>query len=156
MTVLIQGSQLRALLLGVRVQGASKDTANGETTLFTITGGRVLVTSIVIEVTTAFGATTSNTKLVFDPTATGADTDLCATADLASDAIGSLYSITGDYSDALQVGLLTLESPAMIQKPILLSEGEIHWNASADPGVGAYFATLTYIPLDDGAAVAAA
>ena len=158
MTVLIQGSQLRALLLGVRVYKDPVDTANGTTDLFTITGGRVAVTSILGRVTTAFGATPANAKLVYDPTAAGNSFDLCTAVAVASDAIGQTYTIAGDVETvgALLVAGEVGQANAVFAKPLVLAAGTIELNLSADPGVGASDWTLTYIPLDDGSSVAAA
>lgn len=158
MSVLIQGSQLRALLQGVRVERAT-DTLPQSTdeALFTITGGRVWITSIVGEVTTVIGTgTTPDAKLKFNPTATGSDIDLCATASLADDAVGTLYSITGDFSDALKTAhILALETDSVLERPILLSEGDIELDLD-ESVTGSVAWTLTYIPYDDGAAIAAA
>ena len=157
MSVLIQGSQLRALLLGVRVYKAPVDTANGTTDLFTITGGRVVVTSLIGRVTTAFGATPSNGKLVYDPTAAGTSFDLCTAVSVASVAIGQTLTCAGNVET---VGALLVAGAVgqvnVFEKPLALAAGTIELNLSADPGVGASDWTLTYIPLDDGASVAAA
>jgi hypothetical protein len=156
--VLIQGSQLRTLLLGVLVYKPPVDTANGTTDLFAITSGRVVVTSLLGRVTTAFGSTTSNAKLVYDPTAAGSSFDLCTVVDVASDAIGQTYTIAGDVGTpgALLVAGAVGQANAVFAKPLVLAAGMIELNLSADPGVGASDWTLTYIPLDDGASVAAA
>jgi hypothetical protein len=158
MTVLIQGSQLRALLLGVRVSKGPVDTANGTTDLFTITGGRVVITSLLGKVTTAFGATPANAKIVYDPTAAGTSFDLCTAVAVASDAIGQTYTLAGDVETpgALLVAGEVGQANAVLTKPLALDNGTIELNLSADPGVGASLWTVTYIPLDDGAAVAAA
>lgn len=155
MSVLIQGSQLRALLLGVRVERAT-DTLPQSTdeAIFTVTGGRVLVTSLYGEVTTVIGAgTTPELKVKFNPTATGADTDLSAATNIASDAVGTIYQATGDYSTVLSQGLLTCEGALVT--PFLVSEGDIEIDMD-ESVTGAIQWTLTYIPYDDGASVAAA
>lgn len=157
MTVLIQGSQLRALLLGVRVERPAEALPQtADKALFNITGGRVLITSIVGEVTTAIQNQLNNTKLKFNPTAVGADVDLCAVLDIANDAVGTLYTITGTFATAMQgATVLAVGSNAMLQKPLLLSEGAIELDCAAS-NTGAVGWTVTYIPLDDGASVAVA
>lgn len=154
MTVMIQGSQLRSLLLGVRVDRATATLPQtGASTLFNITGGRVVITSLVGEVTVAIQNQLNNTKIVFDPTAAGADQDLCTVLDIANDAVGELYTISGAVGDALRSDLLI--GNGVLSSPLVLSEGGIELNCAAS-NTGSVAWTLTYIPLDDGAAVAAA
>jgi hypothetical protein len=152
-SVHIQGSQLRALLAGVRVDRATA--ALPQTTqsaLFTVTGGRVLVTSIVGEVTTAIQNQANNTKIVANPTA-GTDVDLCAVLNVAADEVGCLYGITGLFSDAL-VGA-NAGATVVPRNPVVVPVGTIDLSCAAS-NTGSVKWSLTYIPLDDGAAVAAA
>ncbi len=146
-----------ALGLGFRVEKAEGATvANGETTLFTIGTGRVLITQIVGEVTTVIQTQATAVKLVYDPTAAGSDVDLCATLDLTADPTGELYSITGDLSVALISLRNVIESDAMMEKRgIILGPGDIHQNSGAAATGGIKWA-LWYIPIDDGANVVAA
>ncbi|HYE77546.1 MAG TPA: hypothetical protein VEI97_06145 [bacterium] len=141
-------------LLGKRVTKATADTiTNGSVALFTVSGGRVLLTSIYGEVTTVIGAGATNSKLVFNPT-TGTTVDMCANLDIDADEAGSLYSITGTPSDAM----LRSESGAvrnMSSNGIILDVGDIEHTCSADR-TGSIQWTLWYIPLDDSASVAAA
>lgn len=153
MTAMIQGDQLRALLLGIRVNRATA--ALPQTTaaaIFTITGGRVLLTSIVGEVTTAIQNQANNTKLTANPT-TGTSVDMCAVLSTANDEVGCLYSITGTPADAM-IGTNAGLVPAMA-KGLILPIGTIDLDCAAS-NTGSVKWTLTYIPLDDGAAVAAA
>lgn len=146
----------RQLILGEIVNRAT-DTLP-ETTdeaLFTITGGRVMITSIIGEVTTVIETQANATKLKFNPDATGADTDLCVALDITADAVGTLYSITGDFSDGLTEGLLCLEADAVLEHPIILSEGAIELDCAAT-NTGSIAWTLTYIPIDNGASIVAA
>jgi len=129
--------------------------ATADDALFTITGGRILLIDIVGEVTTVIQTQANDTKLKFNPTATGADTDICAALDITGDAVGTLYSITGDFSDAMTAGLLALEAVACPSRPIVLSEGDIELDCAAtNPGSVAW--TVTYRPLDTGAELVAA
>lgn len=150
------GETYEALHEGFRVEKAEGATvATGETSLFTITGGRVLLKQIVGEVTTVIQTQTTNLKLVYDPAnppSAGADTDLCAVLDLSADAVGTLYGITGTVADALIEGIGMVLAQAT---PHILSEGAIHQNSSAASSGGIKW-TLWYVPLDDGARVAAA
>lgn len=156
MSVLNQGQAFTRVMLGTRVDRAT-DTLpqSGDEALFAITGGRVLLTLIVGEVTTVMGATANNTKLKFNPSATGSDVDLCAVLATEDDAVGTLYSITGDFSDALKDGVLALETDALPERPIVLSEGAIELDCAAN-NTGSVAWSLWYVPLDDGASIAAA
>jgi len=156
MGVYNEASAYQLAVLGKRVARAT-DTlpATTDEALFTITGGRVAITSIIGEVTTAIQNQANNTKLKFNPSATGADTDLCAVLDIDNDAVGTLYSITGDFSDAMKDGLLCLETDAVLERPIILSEGAIEIDCAAT-NTGSVSWTLMYVPIDEGAAIAAA
>lgn len=155
MSVLNPNGALFKGLYGARVsKAATAITAISTKPLFTVAGGRVVITSLIGEVTTAIQAQANAAKIVFNPDATGADTDLTATEDINADAVGTLYGVSGDFSDALLVGLLALEAPAF-GGPFILSEGSIGLNTAAS-STGAVAWTLTYVPLDDGAAVTAA
>lgn len=156
MSTLIAGDQLRSLLCGVKVQRATAalpQTAAGA--LFTITGGKVLITSLVGEVTTVIQTQADNTKLTFDPTDAGATQDLCAVLDITADAVGTLYSITGTPATAMQDALNFLPSNKVPAQPIVLKPGSILLDCAAS-NTGSVKWDLTYIPLDNGASVAAA
>lgn len=158
MSVLIQGDQIRSLLLGVRVSKATGTVANGTTTLFNITGGRVVITSLVGRVTTLIGSTTSNCKLVYNPTAAGTSFDLCTAVDIATDAVEQTYYIAGSVASggALLVGGAVGQANGVFSSPYILQAGALEQNLSADPVGGAITWTVTYYPYDDGASVAAA
>lgn len=156
MSTLIQGNELRTLHVGQKVERAT-DTLPQTTdeALFTITGGRVLLTGLVGEVTTVIQTQANNTKIKFNPTATGADTDLCAVLNISADAVGTLYSLTGTFTDAMTDSLLCLGSNEVLARPLVLSEGDIELDCAAS-NTGSVSWTLTYIPLDDGASVVVA
>ncbi|MFJ2000263.1 hypothetical protein [Streptomyces chartreusis] len=156
MSVLIQGDQLRSLLVGVKVQRATAALPQTSTsTLFTITGGKVLVTSLVGEVTTVIQTQADNTKLTFDPTDAGATQDLCAVLDITADAVGTCYSLTGTPATAMQDALNFLPSNKVLAQPLVLKPGSILLDCAAS-NTGSVKWDLCYIPLDNGASVAAA
>ncbi len=86
--------------------------------------GPVIITDIVgIVTTTAIQAQATNTKISFDPDDGGSDVDLCANLDATGDVTGTIYRITGDFSDALVSGLDALESSGHdVKKGIPLSQ----------------------------------
>ena len=156
MTTLIQGDQLRSLLCGVKVQRATAALPQTSTsTLFTVSGGKVLITSLIGEVTTVIQTQADNTKLTFDPTDAGATQDLCAVLDITADAVGTMYSITGTPATAMQDALNFLPSSKVPAQPIVLKPGSILLDCAAS-NTGSVKWDLTYIPLDNGASVAAA
>lgn len=156
MSVLIQGDQLRSLLVGVRVARATAALPQTTTsTLFTISTGEVLLTSIFGEVTTVIQTQANNTKLTFDPTATGASQDMCAVLDITADAVGTIYSITGTPATAMQDALNWVPSSKMLAQPILLKPGSILLDCAAS-NTGSVKWAATYIPLEAGASMAAA
>ncbi|MFD6035729.1 hypothetical protein ACFWHF_14480 [Streptomyces griseoincarnatus] len=151
MSVIIQGSQLRTVLLGTRVEKATGTLAAETKTLFNITGGKVLITSIVGEVTTSVTVANSY-KLQANPT-TGATGDLVAATDIGTTdtPAGTLLGFDGIEASSIQ------QSPGVVptlMRPIVVNTGTIeHVSAGTD---GAITWVLTYIPLDDGATVTAA
>ncbi len=150
------GAAYLAHLYGQKV---SRATANlpqsAAAAIFTITGGRVLVTSIVGEVTTVIQTQADNTKLQFDPTDAGATQDLCAVLDITADAVGTMYSITGTPATAMGDALNFMSADKMLARGMVLKPGSILLNCAAS-NTGQVKWDLTYVPLDTGAAVAAA
>lgn len=153
MSVIISGDQIRAILFGTRV---ARDTATLPATatgsLFTVTGGRVLITSIVGEVTTAIQAQANAVKLVATPT-TGTVNDLSGTVDINALAVGGLLGATGLAGDALVKS--TGGGVSNLRNPIVVAIGAIGLNTAAT-NTGSVKWVLTYVALDNGAAVAAA
>ncbi|HEX2657851.1 MAG TPA: hypothetical protein VHU40_06250 [Polyangia bacterium] len=158
MSAIISGDQLRTILLGTSVSKATGVVANGATTLFTIAGGRVVVTSLVGRVTTAIGSTGSNAKLVYNPTAAGTSFDLCTAVAIETDAVEQTYYIAGSVASpgALLVGGAVGQANGIFSSPYILQAGTIEQNLSADPVGGAITWTVTYIPYDNGATLVAA
>jgi hypothetical protein len=143
-------------ILGVQVDRATAALPQtAAAAIFTISGGRVAVTSIVGEVTTVIQTQADNTKLTFDPTAAGATQDLCAVLDISADAVGTMYGITGTPATAMGDNLNFLPPSKQLAGPLVLKPGQILLDCAAS-NTGSVKWTLTYVPLDDGAAVAAA
>lgn len=151
MSVIIQGNQLRGVALGTRVSKATGTLASETKTLFNVTGGKVLITSIVGEVTTAITVANSY-KLQANPT-TGTTGNLCAATDIGTTdtPAGSLLGFDGIAASSIQQGPGTAP---LLQRPIAVNTGTIeHVSAGTD---GAITWVLTYVPIDDGAAITAA
>lgn len=151
MTTIVQGSDLRKILFGTRV---SKDTGTltaATVALFTVAGGKVLVTSLIGEVTTVITVANSY-KLQHNPTV-GTTADLVAATDIGTTdtPLGNLLGFTGVKTDSIITGPGRCST---LTSPIVLTAGSIeHVSAGTD---GAITWVLTYVPLDDGASVVAA
>lgn len=148
----VKDTDLLMLGLGRTVNRAAANlpqTATGN--LFAVTGGRVVVTSIVGLVTTAVQAQATVVKLRAVPTV-GAVNDMSGTVDLASAAVGSLVAATGLAGDALV--LSTGGAISLLRNAILVAVGNIALNTAAS-STGQIKWALTYYAYDIGAAVAA-
>lgn len=153
MGVLDNGAGFRKMQLGIMVERATAtlpQTTAGA--LFTVVGGRVAITQIVGQVTTAIQNQTSKTKLTANPT-TGTAVDMCAELDIAADEIGTLYGMSGLNSDAM-IGINAGLVPAQL-RDVIVNVGSIDI-ACAASSTGSVKWVLFYYPIDDGAYVEAA
>lgn len=159
MSVLIQGDQMRALLFGVRVQTTAKTVPqNATATIFTIATGRIIVTSLVGQVTTVIAGTTPAAKWVATPT-TGTASDMCTAGTITGREVGGLIGLPGPFGSAMIVpGTAGAGSGGVVLQStgVVVAIGTIGINVSAADATGAIQYTLTYIPLDNGATVTAA
>lgn len=150
---LYEAQAARQVLLGFKVDRATatlpQTTAHA---LFTIAGGRVLITGIVGEVTTVIQTQANDAKLTANPT-TGTSVDMCAALDITADEAGCLYGITGTPANAM-VGTNAGLTPAMAVGQIL-NIGTIDLDCAAS-NTGSVKWSVTYIPVDDGATIVAA
>lgn len=151
MSVIIQGSQLRTVLYGTRVEKATGTLAATTISLFTVAGGKVLITSIVGEVTTAITVANSY-KLQHNPT-TGTTKDLCAATDIGTTdtPAGNLLGFQGLTGDSILTGPGAVPT---LKQPIVLTAGVIEHVSAGTDGVITW--VITWVPLDDGATVVAA
>lgn len=85
---------------------------SGDGALFRIAGGPIRVKGIYGEVTTAIQNQANDTKLKHNPSGTGSDVDLCAALNIANDAVGTVYSITGTLATAMKSTTLWSVAPA--------------------------------------------
>jgi hypothetical protein len=164
MSVIIQGSQLRQIDLGIRVEkGPVTNPQTASTALFTVTGGKVAITSLVGIVTTVQGATANSFNLTYTPSG-GSAADISAATVCTSDAAGTYYTITGvaaDLVSAQKVGgtevptVTYAPTPTFLTGALVVGAGALNLKASGS-NTGATTWVLTYVPIDDGAAIAAA
>lgn len=155
MSVIIQGPQIRQILLGTKVDRATAtlpQTATGS--IFTVTGGRILVTGLLGEVTTAIGAIATTLAVTSTPTTGTAVTIASATA-VTSKEVGALITLPGTAGAALVVNNGGGGGQLPGHTPYVVPVGAIGITTSAND-TGSVKWTLTYVPLDDNATVAAA
>jgi len=138
--------------------------ATTTSTLFTVTGGAVLVTALLGRVTTAVGATVTTLSL---GTGLGGTASLATAVAITSKGAGTWLFPIGNagVAGALQVlgpsqaflGGTNLpnapEWPQSIGAPFLLAPDTITWTTSATPGGGVVTWYLSYIPIDTAVAV---
>lgn len=152
----VPGRDQRKLLLGTKIEEpAGVLPATGTAHLFTVAGGRVIVTGLVGQCTTVCSATATTVSVGHTPPTGTASTTALATATAVTSAeVGSQVSLPIT-KGALLVNVL---AGGAAQVPgsggYVVPPGQIDITTSAT-NTGAFKWTLTYIPLDDGATVAA-
>lgn len=153
MTVLNKTFAFTNGLLGEPVE---RDTAalpqTTDAPIFTVVGGRVMITQIIGEVTTVVQTQANNTKLIANPTV-GSDVDICAVLDITAQEVGGLLGISGLNTDALK-GLGAGALPAQ-ERGVIVPEGTVDLSCAAS-NTGAVKWTLFYVPIDIGASVESA
>lgn len=120
--------------------------------LFTVAGGRIVLTALVGEVTTAVTVANSS-KLQLNPTVGAVNADLCAALDIGSTdtPVGNLLAITGVPGDAMirAAGLARIQTNWLV-----LAAGQIEQVSAGTDGVITWKAS--WLPYDDGATLVAA
>lgn len=152
MSVNNKGSALRLGAFGFSASKSTGTLAATTVALFTVAGGRVMITSIYGLVTTAITVANSY-KLTTVPT-TGDTQDFCAATD-----IGTTDTIAGSI---LQFGLATTTAPAKLISVgygtavlnTVVPVGQIKSVSAGTDGVITWY--VTWLPMDDGATLVAA
>lgn len=155
----IQGAQLRTLNLGNLVINGpfTPPNSGSSSTLFTVSGGAVLVTWLAGLVTTVLSGTTGAIALGSKPTVGTEETAGIATAGVVGGAevgtwVGTVAASTG------LAGALTANTHAGTvvygQQPFVVNAGTIEVTTSIATMTGQLKWYLAYLPLDAGASVA--
>ncbi|MGW1497578.1 hypothetical protein ACWCQW_03120 [Streptomyces mirabilis] len=153
MSVLIQTDQLRTLLVGSKVDRTTQTIPQtAQAALFTVSGGRILLTSLVGEVTTVIGGTATTLTIVGNPT-TGTDVNIGTATAITSKEVGSLIGLAGTVGTALNVQ--SAGAGSVPTSGVIVPIGTLDWLTSAST-TGAIKWSLTYVPFDNGASVTAA
>lgn len=139
--------------LGRTVERATAVIANGTTPIFTVAGGRVLVTSVIGQVTIVFQGIIITVSLSAVPTQ-GTTRAICAGTDIQSFALGDLVSITGVPTDALipAAGVSSGTIPGQTMG-VVVKAGTINVVAVTAGNTGSMRWTLKYIAIDAGSTV---
>jgi hypothetical protein len=149
--------------LGIRVNRvAAADPQAAWQTIFTVTGGLVLVTGLVGVRTVIQAGGASNMQFRHSV----GTTVLCVAAAITGNAVSTIYTVTGNPLDALvigaagvpiQGGMMGSQAGASIQQfGIIVMAGNIQVTMTAAAGTGSTKYILTYIPLEDASSVAPA
>lgn len=143
---------LTGTILGTRVDRASATLpATTQTPYFHVYGGRCAVTMLLGEVTTVVQTQACNASWESDPE-TGTTNAMCAVLDITACEAGTLFSITGTVGDAMIKGSSGAVKGQLA--PVVVAVGDLEFKTSAT-NTGATKWSLWYIPLDDGAYIAA-
>jgi len=158
MSSMVKGTQLRVEVFGYQATKSWTLPASATTnTLFTVSGGAVLVTSLIGRVTTLIGSTATTVSLGTVPTVgTGTGTTALATAvAVTSKEVGTFIGVqaSSGVGGALVVGT-NAGVPVFTNFDFSVNAGTITATTSANAGAGVILWYLTYIPLDNGASVA--
>lgn len=156
MATFIQGKSLRQLLFGTKVEEpAAVLPATATAHIFTVSGGRVIVTGLVGQCTTVCTSTATLLSIGVSPTVgTASTTGLCTTTAITSAEVGSLVSLPQVKGALLANVLAGGAAQVNGSDGYVVEPGTIDITTSAT-NTGAFKWTLTYVPLDDGASVAA-
>ncbi len=146
----ISGKATRISNYGVTVvRAAANLPATTSGNLFSISGP-ILLTTVVGIVTTAIQAQANAIKLESFLTSAAAATDLCAAVDSSGQGVGKLFGITGT---SATTGVFGYNVP-QLNETIMSGPGFIRLNTAAT-NTGQMRWICTYIPLEDGAVLAA-
>ena len=118
----LQGAT-RAGVLGNLTRRATATVA-ADQDLFSIDGGRVLLTGFCGLVTTAIGSGSHDLELDFDPDDGGSNVALSTLVAADADPTGTMYTLNPTAGGAL-VATLDIAYNAALATPILLTEGDI-------------------------------
>jgi hypothetical protein len=153
----VQGKQLRLLEYGFQVTKAALTLPQTATsTLYTVAGGRVVITSLMGTISTVIGAGAVTLSLGTAPTTGTANTAGIAalTTTLANKEAGTHLWLPPIAGGALLFGTNAGNAAQLLGgNAYVVTTGTITWTTAAASTTGAISWQLTYIPIDDGASV---
>ena len=152
MSVIIQGDEVRAIVLGIKVSRATATIA-ADQDLFSVDDGRVLLLGFVGEVTTAIGGGTQDFEIDLDPDDGGSNVALSTILVVDGDVTGTQYSLNTTTGGVL-IAELDVSYNGILATPIILKEGDIVLDITGSEA-GSVKWDAVYVPLDDGASLSA-
>ena len=157
MTVFYNNASIRETLLGINVSRTEAVLPQGTTgNIFTVSGGRIIVISLLGEVTTVMAGVSTTLKVGFTPT-TGAYDDWCAaSADLTGAAVGTHVTLPTAKATALVTDLTKGNGVIGRQVSWIAPIGNITLTTVGSNTTGKLKWDLIYVPLDVASAVVAA
>lgn len=157
----LNAAQVRSAYYGTYVFEPGKNIPQtGSSDIFTVSGGHVMITSLVGTVTTVIGATATTLSVGVKPTGGSvAATALCTAGTITSLAVGAIVALPAVVTNALIVGgasgvLVAPGVPVQSGGIAIVSPGTININTLSN-NTGAMSWALSYVPVDAGAFVTA-
>lgn len=155
MTTIVTGPAIRLIAVGTLVsRAAAALPQTAAQNIFSVTGGRILLTSLVGQVTTVIGGTATTVKITNTP-ASGTATDLASATAITSKEVGTMIALNTTKNGALIVGANAGDGVLVGEiNALLLQPGTLSYTTGGST-TGALSWTLTYVVYDTGATVAA-
>ncbi|UJV42083.1 hypothetical protein [Streptomyces sp. AMCC400023] len=159
MATLIQGPELRSLLLGNPPLSSPSGAFAADTrALFTVTGGEVLITALWGKVTTAI--TVANTVALQTNPTTGDTKVFVEATDIGTNdtAVGTVVGFTPSIDDPATSGALGEHSIMLgghVLRDLVVTTGDIEQVTTGTNPDGAITWYATWVPLSDGARLVA-
>lgn len=126
--------------------------------IFSIDGGRVLVTGFLGEVTVAIPAQSIDFDFAFDPDNGGSNVVLATALVCDSDVAGTYYVLNDTFGGALVTSTANYLLNSALEEPFVLGAGDIVWTTTGGGAIGTTARVkwdLWYVPLDSGVTVTA-
>ena len=148
-----QLENIAAIRWGIRVEAAAAlVTGTPGRTIFTVSGGNVLLTGFYGEVIVVFPAGACTLSLVHTPTAGTPTTIASGVTDIASAAAGQMLALPATLAGGLTMTATSYGVP-LERVRYVLRPGVMSIFGSIAPGTGTIGWSLFYVPIDYGAYV---
>lgn len=156
MSNLLGSQAITQSVLGTPVyRAAALQPQTGQAAIFTVAGGKVVVTGLVGEVVVTTPATTNTLKITGNPTA-GTDVDWTSATSTASLEVGAMIHLGLTAGGALIIKSAGGGGALDAYNGRVAQIGTIDLVTSGSAATGTIKWSLTYVPLDLGATVVAA
>lgn len=126
--------------------------------IFSIDGGRILVTGLLGEVTVAIPASSIDFDIAHDPDSGGSNVALATALVCDSDAAGTMYVLNDTFGGALVTSTADYLLNAALEEPFVLGPGDIVWTTTGSGTIGTTARVkwdIWYTPVDAAAVVTA-